>query len=193
MRFKHLVIASHNPGKLREYKGLFDKFGVEVASAGDLNLPEPEETGTTFQENAELKAKYVGDLTKSVSLGDDGGLVIPALGGHPGIKSARWAKEIGGFKQAHLALEKMLEGKSKDAYFHLVLALYDPDTEITQYFEGKCPGKLSFPARGDEGFGYDPIFIPEGYEQTFAELGVEVKKQVSHRARALKALTEGVF
>lgn len=188
-----LVIASHNPGKLKEYKGLCEPYGVTVSSAGEWNLAEPEETGSTFQENALLKARYVAEHANTLSMGDDGGLVIPALDGHPGVQSARWAKEMGGFEKARLVLEDMLKDKSPAAYFQISLALYDPQTQQAQFFEGKCFGSLSFPARGEEGFGYDSIFMPQGYDQTFAQLGIEVKKKISHRAQAFSRLIKALF
>lgn len=191
--FTQLVLATHNPGKLQEYKGVFQPYGIEIFTAKDLNVPEPLETGSTFKENAELKARHASSYTGHVALSDDGGLCIPSLGGHPGLHSGRWAKKMGGFPQAHAKLEEMTQGKSREAFFQLVLALHDPRTDQIQFFEGKRAGRIDFPARGEAGFGYDPIFIPEGYDQTISELGMEVKRQISARAKALQALVKTVF
>lgn len=193
MTFKRLVIATHNNGKLNEYRGVFEPYGVAVSSAGEWKLSEPDETGASFRENASIKACYAAVETNIPALGDDGGLVIPALDGHPGIRSSRWAEESGGFEKAHLLLEEMLANKSHEAYFEIALALHDPDTQQTKFFEGKCPGTLSFPARGKDGFGYDPIFVPKGHDKSFAQLGIEVKKKISHRARALSSLINTLF
>lgn len=185
---KDLIIASHNKNKLKEYEGVFEPYGFRVHTAITLNIPEPEETGLTFEENAILKAKHAGHSSGMLALGDDGGVVIPALGGHPGLRSGRWAKEQGGFSQAFIALEKMLEGKSKEASFQIVLALYDPMVDTVRTFPGECKGHLTFPPRGYNGMGYDPILIPEGYTKTLGELGIEGKQRLSHRAKALELL-----
>lgn len=188
-----LVIASHNPGKLKEYQGVFEPYGVRVYTTADFDISEPEETGTTFEENAILKAKHSAILSGKPALGDDGGVVIPALGGQPGLRSGRWAKELGGFDKAFIELEKLLDGKPKEASFQIVLAVYNPYTEAAQTFFGECRGHLVFPARGKSHLGYDPILIPEGYDKTMAELGLEGKSKISHRTKALEKLKTAFF
>jgi XTP/dITP diphosphohydrolase len=187
-RGERLVIASHNPGKLDEIAALLAPFGVQTVGAGELGLPEPEETGTTFEENAELKARLAADAAGLPALADDSGLVVPALGGAPGIYSARWAGPTKDFRAAMERVHRELGQKDRRAYFVAVLALAWPDGEIA-LFRAEVHGRLTWPPRGDRGFGYDPIFVPAGYEMTFGELDA-AKRRISHRARAFEKLAE---
>jgi XTP/dITP diphosphohydrolase len=184
---KPLVIASHNEGKVAEIREMIAPLAISVKSAADISLEEPEETGKTFTENAELKARHAAKASGLPALADDSGLVIPSLGGAPGIYSARWAGPNKDFPAAFARIEKELHGQTENvnAYFIAVLSLCLPSGEL-HHFEGKIDGKLHFPPRGDKGFGYDPIFIPEGYNVTFAELDPAEKNHISHRARAFR-------
>jgi XTP/dITP diphosphohydrolase len=191
---KTLVIATHNEGKVREFAELLAGAGTKVLSAAALKLPEPEETGMTFTENARIKSESAAKLSGHMALADDSGLCIEALAGAPGIYSARWG---GPGKDSNVAFARVrneMEAKyatpeGAKAYFICVLALTSPEGK-TITFEGRVDGKLTFPPRGNKGFGYDPIFIPEGYDKTFAEMGAEAKHAISHRARALKKFME---
>jgi XTP/dITP diphosphohydrolase len=185
-----LVVASHNSGKVREIKALLGPHGIEPLGAGELGLPEPEETGATFVANAELKARAAADAGKHPALADDSGLWVNALHGDPGIYSARWAGPTKDFRIAMARIEKELrDAKATDfaAKFVCVLSIAMPHGEIKS-FEGEVHGKLTFPARGDHGFGYDPIFIPNGYDETFGEMDPAIKHAMSHRARAFEKL-----
>ncbi len=193
-----LVIASHNPGKVREIAELVEPFGVTVKSAGDLGLPEPEETGTSFAENAELKARASADGAGLPALADDSGLAVRALGGKPGIHSARWAGPDKDFRQAMDRVERELreanggEGGDRSACFVCALTLAWPDGR-SRTFQGEIDGTLVYPPRGERGFGYDPVFVPDGYEITFGEMEPEAKHAMSHRARAFHQLVDAVF
>jgi XTP/dITP diphosphohydrolase len=190
-----LVIASHNPGKVREILEMLGPYGIEPVSAAELDLPEPEETGTTFLANAELKALQAADLTGLPALADDSGLCVDALNGDPGIFSARWAGEGKDFRVAMQRVNDALEAAgpdvSRDAHFMCVLALAWPDGHV-EWFEGRVDGSLVWPPRGTGGFGYNPIFVPEGSDQTFAEMP-DAKKAISHRARAFDAMMAAVL
>jgi len=195
-RGSQLVVASHNPGKVREIKALLGPHGIEPISAGSLGLPEPEETGTSFAANAELKARASAQGSGHAALADDSGLCVEALGGDPGIYSARWAGETKDFRIAMTRIENELRAKglaTSAAKFVCVLSIALPSGEI-QTFEGEVHGRLTFPPRGDHGFGYDPIFIADGMDQTFAEIDPALKHAMSHRARAFeKLLHSGIF
>ncbi len=183
-----LVIATHNRGKLAEMEALLSPYGVDAVSAGALNLPEPEETGASFEENAELKARAATAASGLPALADDSGLVVPALNGAPGIYSARWAGEAKDFAPAMARVERELDGKAdRRAYFVAVLALSWPDGHL-ETFRGEAHGSVVFPPRGTRGFGYDPIFLPEGQRETFGELDPAVRQRVSHRTMAFRAL-----
>ncbi|MEQ8266203.1 MAG: RdgB/HAM1 family non-canonical purine NTP pyrophosphatase [Parvibaculum sp.] len=190
-----LVVASHNPGKVREIADLLAPFDIETVSAADLGLNEPDETGETFRENAELKALAAARAAKLPALADDSGLCVEALGGAPGIYSARWA---GPTKDFAFAMEKlrrgMLETGPVDTSAHFIcgLALAWPDGTI-EYFEGRVDGDLVWPPRGDKGFGYDPVFVPKGYETTFGEMEPQAKHDISHRAHAFRQLVDACF
>ena len=183
-----LVIASHNPGKLREIADLVAPYGVAAVSAGSLGLPEPEETGASFRANAELKALAAAQGAGLPALADDSGLVVPALGGAPGVRSARWAGPERDFARAMARVEAEL-GDSDDraAHFLCALALAWPDGHCA-CFEGRVDGTLVWPPRGARGFGYDPIFLPDGEALTFGEMPPEKKHAMSHRARAFAQL-----
>ncbi len=190
---KTLIIASHNVDKLAEIQRFVAAFGFIVKSAGECGVPEPEETGTTFAENAILKAKNCVQHTGELSLADDSGLEVEALNGAPGVYSARWGGRDKNFNQAMEKvrlgiIEKGLEPEGQKARFVCCLALASKNGVET--FEGEVRGILTFPPRGLNGFGYDPIFIPDGYKNTFAEVDESVKYAVSHRARAMNLLHE---
>ncbi|SRR5258708_5642067 len=195
---KKLVIASHNAGKVREIAELLQPFGVEVVSAGALGLPEPEETGTTFEENAALKARAAARGAKLPALADDSGVVIPALGGQPGLYSARWAGPTKDFAMAMRKVEDELAAKSaqgmadRRASFVAALALAWPDDHV-ELFRGEVHGGLVWPPRGNKGFGYDPMFVPDGYTLTFGEMDPAAKHAISHRARAFAKLVAACF
>ena len=204
-----LVIASHNAGKLNEFRGLFSPFDISVTSAGELGLAEPEETGTTFEENALIKATAAANATGRYVLSDDSGLCVDALGGAPGVYTADWAIQPDGSRNWQLAMSKVedalqAEGaKTADqrrARFVAVLCLCAPDGKA-QYFRGEAPGTLVWPTRGTDGFGYDPMFQPDGHERTFGEMSAEEKHgwkpgmetALSHRARAFQLFARQIL
>jgi XTP/dITP diphosphohydrolase len=190
-----LVIATHNAGKLREIRALMAPFGIECVGAAELDLPEPEETGVTFVDNAELKARQAADLSGLPALADDSGLSVDALHGEPGIHSARWAEDAHGKRDFGRAMDKVWQAveaagpeAGRDAHFTCVLSLAWPDGEV-ESFEGKAMGSLVWPPRGEHGFGYDAMFVAAGMEQTYAEIDPEEKHAISHRAAAFTKLT----
>jgi XTP/dITP diphosphohydrolase len=189
---ERLVVASHNPGKVEEIEALLAPYGVLAIGAAALGLPEPEETGATFEANAELKAGAAAEASGLRALADDSGLVVPALEGAPGIYSARWAGPAKDFRIAMERVHRELGDKSRRAHFVAVLALAWPDGAI-ETFRGEIYGQLTWPPRGERGFGYDPIFVPDGYDQTFGEIDPEHKHRISHRARAFAKLVEACF
>lgn len=184
-----LVVASHNPGKLREIADLVEPYGLEVVSAGSLGLPEPEETETTFAGNARLKAVAAAEASRLPALSDDSGLEVEALGGRPGVYSARWAGPAKDFAIAmkrvadELEAERAWAGKGPRANFTCALCLAWPGGEA-HIFEGKVFGRLVYPPRGTKGFGYDPMFLPDDETLTFGEMDASKKHAISHRARA---------
>jgi len=185
-----LVIASHNEGKVRELAELFAPYGIRCVSAASLRLPEPEETGDSFTENAKIKAIAAAKGSGMLSLSDDSGLEVEALGGAPGIHSARWGGPNRAFDLAmarvHHELKK-LGTSDRRANFTCALALAVPDGEAAA-FTGQVYGTIVWPPRGTRGFGYDPIFVPEGYSETFGEIEPDLKNQLSHRMRAFEKL-----
>lgn len=191
-----LVIASHNPGKVREIGDLLAPFGIETVSAAALDLPEPEETGTTFIANAELKAMQAADLSGLPALADDSGLCVEALNGDPGIFSARWAGEAKDFGLAMRLVWDAIQAKGPDAghdaHFVCALALAWPDGHV-EVFEGRVDGTITWPPRGDKGFGYDPTFQPHGHAISFGEMEPEKKHAMSHRADAFAQMVAAVF
>lgn len=188
-----LVVASHNPGKVREIRVLLAPYGAEVVSAGELDLPEPEETADTFAGNAAIKALAAAQASGLPALSDDSGLAVTALNGAPGIYSARWA---GPDKDFSLAMERVHaelgDAADRSAAFICALCLAWPDGH-TEIYEGQVKGALSWPPRGDKGFGYDPIFVPAGHGVTFAEMDPMDKHAMSHRARAFQKLVAACF
>lgn len=189
------VIASHNAGKIKEIGELIAPHGLSVIGAGEAGLAEPEETENTFTGNARLKARAAANASGEVSLADDSGLSVTALDGQPGIYSARWAGPSGDFPAAMTRVEAELQARGardRSARFVCVLALAHPDGR-TRTFKGQVKGELIWPPRGEGGFGYDPIFSPEGRAQTFAEMDAQEKLAMSHRADAFAKLMKAVF
>ena len=196
-----LVIATHNPGKLREMRELLSLYSVEAVSAGDLGLPEPEETGRTFAENARIKAMAAAKASQLPAFADDSGLVVDALGGEPGIHSARWAGPDKDFAGAMAKIDSLLRVRNvtqaqRTAHFASALCVAWPDGHVEE-FQATVEGTLVWPPRGNAGFGYDPMFLPYGHERTFGEMPAEEKhglpprgKGLSHRARAFLKLAE---
>lgn len=190
-----LVVASHNAGKVREIAALLAPFGLDVVSAGTLGLDEPEETGTTFIDNAVLKARAAAEVAKLPALADDSGLEVTALNGAPGIYSARWAGATRDFSVAmNRVRDEMKASGNSDtsARFVCALALAWPDGHV-ETVEGEVRGHVIFPPRGENGFGYDPIFIADGNTMTFGEMEPEAKHAISHRADAFAKLVARCF
>lgn len=184
-----IVAATHNPGKVPEIAALLGE-DYEILTAGQLNLPEPDETETTFAGNAMLKARHAAALSGEVALADDSGMSVAALDGAPGIFSARWAGPGKDFAVAMKKVEDRLEeigATDRAAWFTSALAVAWPDGPCV-VVEGEAHGRLTFPPRGDRGFGYDPIFIPEGGDLTFGEMEPVAKEAISHRTRAFAKL-----
>ena len=194
-RGDRIVIATHNAGKARELAELFAIVGVETVSAAELGIDEPEETGKSFAENATLKAEAAAKSSGLPAVADDSGLEVSALGGAPGIHSARWG---GPHKDFALAMERVnreLEASGSNdrtAKFVCVLAYARPNAE-TIATRGAIVGTLTWPPRGTRGFGYDPIFVPQGYDQTFGEMEPSLKDSISHRARAFEKLMQAAY
>jgi XTP/dITP diphosphohydrolase len=199
---RKIVVASHNEGKLREFADLMAPFGFEAKSAKEYGLPEPDETGTTFEENAYIKAFAAAQATGLPALSDDSGLVVDALDGQPGVYTANWAEKPGGGRDFMMAMRKTEEllqakgatsPKNRTGRFVAVICLAQPDGSA-EYFRGEAEGTLIWPPRGDKGFGYDPVFMPDGFTQTFGEMSAEQKHgwkpgqptALSHRARAFQ-------
>ena len=192
-RGERLVLASHNQGKLREIAALLTPLGIDVVSAGDLGLPEPEETEPDFTGNARLKALAASRASGSVALADDSGFSVAALDGKPGVLSARWAGPAKDFAAAMARVNDLVgRGADRRAWFTCVLCLAWPDGH-TNTFLGRAEGTLAWPPRGEHGFGYDPIFVPIGASLTYGEMDPAQKHAISHRARAFAALVSGCF
>ena len=194
-----LVIATHNPGKLREIAALIEPLGFHCVGAEELGLPEPEEIGVTFVDNADLKAREAADLSGLPALADDSGLCVDAIQDRPGIFSARWAEDSEGNRDWMRAMKKVwdeVQATEPDAppaaHFVCALSLAWPNDGQTEAFEGRVDGTLTWPPRGDKGFGYDPMFVPVGYEQTFGEIHPDLKHSISHRADAFRKLVEAL-
>jgi XTP/dITP diphosphohydrolase len=194
-----LVIATHNPGKLREISALIEPLGIACVGAEALGLPEPEEIGNTFADNADLKAREAADLSGFPALADDSGLCADALHGLPGIFSARWAEDSDGkrdwmraMKRVWTDIEVAGPDAGHDAHFACVLSLAWPNDGQTEAFEGRVDGTLVWPPRGDNGFGYDPMFVAAGHEQTFGEMDPAEKHRISHRADAFRKLVRAL-
>ena len=194
------VLASHNTGKINELRALLEPRGIALKSAADLDLPEPEETETSFRGNAELKARAACLATGLVCLADDSGLAVDALDGKvpdgdPGVHSARWAGEPRDFSRAMEKVESGLRNSGnadRTARFICAIALARPDGRVSHY-QGEVAGEIVWPPRGEGGFGYDPVFRPHGHERVFAEMSREEKQSMSHRGRALAALIAAEF
>jgi XTP/dITP diphosphohydrolase len=196
------VIATHNPGKLKEMRDLLAPYGITAQSAGELGLPEPKEIGRTFSENARIKAMAAAVAAGLPAFADDSGLVVDALGGEPGIHSARWAGPDKDFRAAMNRIQTLLiergarNAAQRRAHFVAALCLAWPDGHVEQ-FEGRVDGVVAWPPRGDAGFGYDPLFLPEGFDRTFGQMTAQEKhglppkgKGLSHRARAFVKLAD---
>lgn len=185
-----LVLATHNKGKVEEIKDLLSPYGIDVVSAGELGLPEPDETETTFVGNALIKARAAAAATEFPVLADDSGLCVNALNGQPGVYTADWAGKSRDYLMAMTRVNSELaDATDRSGYFIAVLALVMPDgTEQT--FEGRCTGQLVWPPRGQDGHGYDPMFIPDGESRTFGEMSLSEKQKYSHRARAFEKFIE---
>ncbi len=206
---KELVVASHNAGKLREFADLLGPFGIEARSARDYGLPEPHETGTTFEENAYIKAFAAASATGLPALSDDSGLCIDALGGQPGVYTANWAETPDGtrdfgvaMQRAEVALQEVgaTEPAQRTGRFVAVICIAWPDGHA-EYFRGEAEGHLVWPPRGSDGFGYDPVFVPNGHERTFGEMTAQEKhgwkpgmaEALSHRARAFQKFARAML
>ena len=194
-----LVIATHNPGKLREIAALIEHLGIQCVGAEELGLPEPEEIGNTFVDNADLKAREAADLSGLPALADDSGLCIDALDGLPGIFSARWAEDEDGnrdwtraMERAWFRLQEAGPDASHDAHFACALSVAWPNDGMTESFEGRVDGTLTWPPRGGNGFGYDPMFVPAGYDVTFGEMDPVEKHRISHRADAFRKFVDAL-
>lgn len=193
-----LVLATHNKGKIREIGALLAPFGVDVVSAGELGLEEPEETESTFAGNARIKAHYAAEKTGLPALSDDSGIIVDALGGAPGVYTADWAETPNGrdFALAMTKVWNLLEQKHapqpRRAHFNATLCLAWPDGH-DEIFEGQVHGRVVWPMRGDNGFGFDPVFQPDGKEQTFGEMDPAEKHAMSHRSVAFAKFVEGCF
>lgn len=190
-----LVVATHNAGKAREFAALFAPYGVKIVSAGSLGLTAPEETGTTFEENALIKARFVAGASGLPALSDDSGIAVDALDGAPGVYSADWAGPGGDFGVAMRRIEDELQARGastpaeRTARFVAVLCLAFPGGGHAM-FRGEVEGHITWPPRGSGGFGYDPMFVPDGETRTFGEVTAEEKRQRSHRARAFAAFAK---
>ena len=203
---KKIVVASHNAGKLREFADLLGPFGLEAKSAKEYGLPEPDETGTTFEENAYIKAFAAAKATGLPAMSDDSGLCVDALDGAPGVYTANWAEKPEGGRDFGMAMQRTetalqeagaTRPSQRAGRFVAVICLVFPDGEA-EYYRGEVEGTLVWPPRGDLGFGYDPVFLPDGYAKTFGEMTAEEKhgwkpgdaEALSHRARAFKKFAE---
>ncbi|WP_377191892.1 RdgB/HAM1 family non-canonical purine NTP pyrophosphatase [Ruegeria meonggei] len=193
-----LLVATHNKGKLEEMAHLLSPFGVSVVGAGEMNLPEPEETEDTFVGNARIKAHAAAKATGLPALSDNSGITIDALDGAPGVYTADWAETGNGrdflmaMTRAHTELEAKGAAHPRTAQFRSTLVLAWPDGH-DEVFEGIAPGHLVWPIRGEGGFGYDPMFVPEGHDITFAEMDRWEKNKISHRGRAVDMFVKGCF
>lgn len=193
LRDEELVIASHNAGKVKEISALLAPYVSSFVSAADLGLDEPEETGSTFEANAILKARAAAEASGKPSLADDSGLAVNALNGDPGIYSARWAGEPRDFDKAMQKVHDALgDAKDRSAAFICVLALAFPDGRV-ETFEGIAPGEIVWPPRGDQGFGYDPMFVADGMDKTYGEIDPAQKHEISHRALAFHKFRDALL
>ena len=191
MKLEEIVFASHNSGKIKEIKKLLAPYGIKVKSALDMNLPDVEETGKTFEENSLLKSQTIAKLVNKPCLADDSGLCVDALDGAPGVYSARYAPN----RDFNKGMEKLLAemdkspNKSRKAHFSCVISLAWPDGQY-KVFDGRVDGQIALQKMGEGGFGYDPLFVPEGFDCSFAQMGQEEKNKISHRGRAVEKLKD---
>ncbi|WP_417309056.1 RdgB/HAM1 family non-canonical purine NTP pyrophosphatase [Devosia sp.] len=199
-RGDRLVIATHNAGKLEEFRALLSPYGLDIVSAGELGLPEPEETGTTFVENARLKGHAAAKAADCIALADDSGLSVDALDGQPGVYTANWAETPTG-RDFDLGMRRVedkltavgaIEPAQRSGSFNATFCLAHPDGR-DDIFTGKVDGTLVWPPRGDSGHGFDPVFMPRGYDITFGEMQSAVKNGISHRARAFAEFVTGAL
>ena len=191
MKLEEIVFASHNEGKIKEIKKLLAPYGIKVKSALDMNLPDVEETGKTFEENSLLKSRTIAKLVNMPCLADDSGLCVDALNGEPGVYSARYAPNRDFDKGMEKLLAEMEKSpnKSRNAHFSCVISLAWPDGQY-KVFAGQVDGKIAFHKMGAGGFGYDPLFVPEGFTSSFAQMSQEEKNKISHRGRAVEKLKD---
>lgn len=191
MKLEEIVFASHNEGKIKEIKKLLAPYGIKVKSALDMNLPDVEETGKTFKENSLLKSRTIAKLVNMPCLADDSGLCVDALNGAPGVYSARYAPNRDFDKGMEKLLAEMEKSpnKSRNAHFSCVISLAWPDGQY-KVFAGQVDGKIAFHKMGAGGFGYDPLFVPEGFTSSFAQMSQEEKNKISHRGRAVEKLKD---
>ncbi len=191
MNLSEVIFASHNAGKIKEIKELLEPLGIKVKSAVDVDLPDVAETGTTFAENSLLKSQTIAKLTGVPCIADDSGLCVDALNGAPGVYSARYAPNRDFVKGMEKLLEEMAQSrnKSRKAHFSCVISLAFPDGEY-KLFEGRVNGEIATVPSGEGGFGYDPLFVPEGYDCSFAQMPKSEKNKISHRGRAVAKLLE---
>lgn len=191
MKLEEIVFASHNEWKIKEIKKLLAPYGIKVKSALDMNLPDVEETGKTFEENSLLKSRTIAKLVNMPCLADDSGLCVDALNGAPGVYSARYAPNRDFDKGMEKLLAEMEKSpnKSRNAHFYCVISLAWPDGQY-KVFAGQVDGKIAFHKMGAGGFGYDPLFVPEGFTSSFAQMSQEEKNKISHRGRAVEKLKD---
>lgn len=191
MKLEEIVFASHNEGKIKEIKKLLAPYGIKVKSALDMNLPDVEETGKTFEENSLLKSRTIAKLVNMPCLADDSGLCVDVLNGAPGVYSARYAPNRDFDKGMEKLLAEMEKSpnKSRNAHFSCVISLAWPDGQY-KVFAGQVDGKIAFHKMGAGGFGYDPLFVPEGFTSSFAQMSQEEKNKISHRGRAVEKLKD---
>lgn len=194
MKIEKIVVASHNQGKIDEIKKMLEPLNIEVFSARDLDLPDVEETGTTFEENAALKANELSEISGLPCLADDSGLCVDALDGRPGVYSARYAPNRDFDKAMDMLIAELQKTGNQDwsAHFACVLALKIPNQEC-RFFEGRVDGVIVPQKSGNNGFGFDPIFKPNGFDKTFANFEKDEKAEISHRGRAFKKLYDGLL
>lgn len=189
-----IVVATTNQGKIKEIYGILravTRLNLHIKSLRDFVITEPDEPYDSFMQNAAHKAKYYANITQLPTLSEDAGLCIEALNDFPGVRTKEFTEECGNIQQAFKLIENMLQNFSnKRAYFNCAAALYIPQQTVLITHEARDYGVITFPPRGADGFGYDPVFIPEGYKHTMAELGLTVKNQISHRAKAIRGIAE---
>ena len=187
---KKFLLATKNKNKIIEFKNILNQYNIDTIDLNNVDIEEPVETGETFKENSNLKAKYYGDKMSCCAIADDSGLCITALNNFPSIYAGRYAKQCGGYLEAFNDLQEKLKDKqNKSAFFICHLSFYDFDKQKMYDFEGRIDGKIIFDEesmKSQDFFGYDPIFFPDGYDKSFTQIGSEIKNKISHRARAIE-------